>query len=457
VFAHDVREQLNTICVKPQTLEDRLKQAKMSDLITKLDEINSDDSKEVRKKWFNEFLSRGEIVFGNEECMETVEYCANLFDGDNIKLMTRYLESEALDTSDKMTIEKVLLLAIDVLSVEETVGVVADLLSQYGPKFSFTEIGSIDNLLVEFLNKTTTGAVDVKGYLKILCQAPQLVHERVFRQLHTLTREQATSLIKLLAATREISERFIEPLVNEFQSIDTRLTSLDMHVAFVGELLAEGLLDKTNYLKKMLKQDLAKALTSENRWVLWLNLRILDQTLREPDNWDVLGPIPPMVVLLAACMERSRWDILTYDEIREKCVLTTIELAEIVVKKFTPLADQADKGWIASKLQSFSALTKFYFQKLNPVEKVRPYDQYVLTENFSQMDAQQQKTKFCEVFVRSTPKEAIMLAKSADLWDLFTDSTLAIAETIGKSTETGSYASLKYVLSNYLQFVKVTL
>jgi hypothetical protein len=104
-----------------------------------------------------------------------------------------------------------------------------------------------------------------------------------------------------------------------------------------------------------------------------------------------------------------------------------------------------------------SPSTKYYFQKLNKSDKPTTFDKYVLPKQFAQLDQKQQIAKFCEIFIRSTSQEVQLMAKNQDLWPVFTDGMLIIVTTISKTAETSTYGSLKYTLSNYMQFIKVIL
>jgi hypothetical protein len=345
-LSHDVESQLNSMCIKPQTLEEKLRLAKLGDLILKLDEINNEDPIEVQKKWFNEFLSRGEFVFGNEECMETVEHCCRLFDGENIKCMLQHLESETLDTSEKQLLEKCLVNAIDILQIDETIQVVEHLLALFGPKFSFTEIEDFDNLLIGYFNKTTATNLDVKGYLKIVCQSPRLVHERIFQQLSNLTTEQVKIVVQLFQSTRNISPIFTAVYLDEYlepasDSAPVSEANMENHILFFSELFLKNVMDTVSFMQKMTKQYLMKALMANNHQILWVNLRIMENILRGRNDLSVVsGSIPPLLVLLATCLDRTRWDILTYTQMKENCVLTIIGLVGFVVHQFVVTADE---------------------------------------------------------------------------------------------------------------------
>lgn len=456
-FQHDVSTQLKTIAIKPQTVEERAAQSTIGELIDKLERLQGDD--EHIHLWLREFIARGELVLGNDECLAAIELHAVSVTAENVRQMIEY--AATVDIENGCVVEEKLieicLTAFDHLSEATIIDLIQFSIERQQQHFSYMQLENFDSFLIEVFNKTAF-AFDRKIYLKLLFQNPQLFYDKLFQEALT-TEVQMRQMIEILRATAKVFKEFFETHLKLL--IETKWNTNDRLVTpLVPKLIAQlfnlNVIDPVAFIiDNIYKKYLVQALQAKNLPRIAL---IINALLLIVQKYSFHGIAAPIVVMSAQIIELCRWNVISFEDDAVVVVTKTIDFVQEILKKFLPTATDKDKKWILSKIQTYKPVTKFYFQKLS-LGKEQPIERFVefirSTATGANSNRQNHIKFLCEHMVRCTTKEMKWLAENDELLPHFSDAMNFITTIVVRSKNKPETDCLRYCCNSYISIVEV--
>lgn len=94
----------------------------------------------------------------------------------------------------------------------------------------------------------------------------------------------------------------------------------------------------------------------------------------------------PVLLMAAQLMDKCRWDLISYSDVRDEIVRGSIDLIQNVSKKHLPLASERDKKWIYKATKGcFKPTTEYYFQKygLHVGEQPLTFDEFIIQQQIT--------------------------------------------------------------------------
>ncbi|KAJ6648606.1 hypothetical protein Bhyg_03836 [Pseudolycoriella hygida] len=447
-FKHDVLAQLQSLVIKPLTVEERAKKSTIGEILNKVDNMSSEN--ETRSIWITELISRGVLVFENDECMETLEQNVTHFSVENVLEILNYIKTaEEVEENVKLLIVN----SIKHLSQKEIEKIVQQVAVMQLETNRTIELDNFDQSLIEVFNKSAQMLYS-KFSFRVMVQNPISFYKAIFnRAIHN--EQEASDLTKFIAATKDISLGFMEHelknlLEVEFDGHDVKVRSAIPK--FMGQLFFTDLIPKPQFIQTWLYKPLTKALSEKNYVKIVCLLKTL---LIISHKFDFEKLCPPVLAMCAQVLDSCRWDIIKYTEELEDIVTTSIEVIGEAIKKFLPKGTDADKKWILTKTSTFKPMTRYYFHKLslNIPDKPMKFDQFIFGANFENLSRQEKTGILCETFIRCTRKEAEWLAKNERLHPYFKDVMLVVFEIVKKTDNPNSLNCVMFCMQSYIKVV----
>lgn len=391
-YDHDVVNQLESIVIRPTPITDTLKEATIGKIIVKLEKLPDEDTN--RKLWMTEFISRGTMVLSNLECLACIEDNYLYLDVENLKTILFFTQNNELDEEENTKIKEIILKTLEIFTTDEIQEFILYTLNNFGQDFADLDLGNFQNACTEMFNKSTSvDNIDLKRYLILISQSPQDFYYKLFIQMMKNDNEFSNSL-EFLKNTKEISERFLEE--NVLKLIEENAASSNELPQIIYELYNAEILDSIYFIKNILYQKVCELMNSNDLTKLVILIKsIMKISLKH----DLQHLTPPVLVMAGQILDKYRWDLVKYTELKEQTVVATIELIQCLVKKFITLAEENHKVWILSKIDAFKPMTKYYFQKIGLPREKSPahFDEYLCPGGFQDGDKSKITSFLCEV------------------------------------------------------------
>lgn len=348
-FQHSVREQLKAITVKPMTVAERVTQLTIGELITKLESMQR--SAIDLGLWIDSFIGRGELVLGNQECLETLESFTDILTSGNIRQLILYTcnmsEDDAVD--DKLI--DICLNSFDYLPESEILPLVLLAENEHQPGSNrIFELDDFETRLTGTFNKSTY-AETPKTFLKLLFQNPPAFYEKVFDEA-IQSEPQMDHMLAILKATAPVASHYIED--NLTLLITEKSNTTDGHAPtyrsiprFIPKLFFLNVMEPNSFIKKFLyEHHFVPAILTENTPKIAVLMKVF-WAISLKYNFNDMSP--PVLVMAAQVLELCRWDLLKYTFELETIVIKTIEFISEVMKKYLPIAGEQGKPWRSFK------------------------------------------------------------------------------------------------------------
>lgn len=453
-FEHDVSDMLRNISIKPLTTEERIAQCTIGELITKLYKMHRNDLE--LNLWLNGFLRCGELVFGNTECLETIEmHCCSLTI-DNVRTMIEFAAN--VDTNESSIEEKLIAICIGALDNFNENDILN--LIQYSielkpcesfESINYLQLDNFDQQLIETFNKITFSQ-NSRSYFKLLLQNPLLFYDKVLDEALTIDK-QMIEMIELMRITARIYKiyftKHIDLLINEKLNETNR-----QHLSkLIAQMFTLHIDDSNEFIiNKLYKKYLVESLQIKNINKILL---IIDSMHCIAYNYDYNGICPPILVMCAQILELCRWNVTNFTEIAVTTIVKCQEFINEIMKKFLPNANDDDRNWIQTKIDNYDALTKFYFQKLSLTKEqsIQHFDEFLL--HGKSIDGSKAFKFLCEHVMRCTTKEIKWLANNEELLNAFWESLNAIAVIVKRANDKFTTDCYRYCCNSVLAVVEV--
>lgn len=360
-FAHDILDQLKSISMRPKTLPEVIREATLGEIMSKLDSLALEP--EIRLQWLDEFVSRGNLVLDNDECLGTLEGNVDHMRPVHVQALMRGLVefSGTLADSSGDKLREIVIQTARRLSVDEIKAVILFSLEVQADGVDL-EQPTLRTETIQLLNRCSEATFSSAQPLIILLQNPT----RFFDQLLTtalvadLGKNIICNFIDSLAP--QISQRFVQrsllTLVNRCDTMRPddvkRLTQL------IVRLHTTQFTPRAIFFKQFYKwiADASRIKSLVTTTCLAEGLLAILRAHATPESTTAL------LVMCAILVDHSRWELHTFDARQVHLVETLIDIIHELRKRLLPFATANDKAFVLQRVSHLKASTRFYVHKL---------------------------------------------------------------------------------------------
>lgn len=366
-FGHDVQNQLKVIEIRPKTLEEIIRDATIGEILNTLDDFKLEYH--IRKAWFDELLNRT-VALGNDECLTsikqniklmTVDHCQQILDFIKLEIIRNYqdeqndssqdikpnMENMDIDPEDYEDLIQLILLALENFSIPHLL----TLLNYQCKLFGFNSLlfskADFSSRIVEFLNKynADSASFDIQQFLILSFENPELSWQNFFNiACHNYAH--ITNYCLCVKQCRPLSNNYFLPqLLSAFNDLSC------LEQRYFPALLCEIYFtlyypdNKTEFLKKIIHKHVNQYLDHQQFDQLLPLVKCLniigsygESQSNKPLNF---GEITAPVLLMAAqIMDKARWDLITYSDVRDEIIRECIQFIQKTSKTFLPNATE---------------------------------------------------------------------------------------------------------------------
>lgn len=370
-FGHDVQQQLKVIEIRPKTLEEVIHDARIGDILEALDDTKMEYK--IRRAWFDELINRTVVALGNEECLQSikqniklmhVEHCQQILDFIKMEIIRNHLddlnesdldkkldiENMDLDPEDYEDLSELIQLALQNFNVEQILSVLNYQCKIYGYNSKLFSRSDIANRSTEFFNKCNSDptAFDIQQFLILAFEAPQMVWQNFFEcACHNM--EHITIYSATVKQCRPWSNNYFKPQIlaafNDLSCLEQRYFPALLCDIYFSLYYPDN---KTEFLKQVIHKHVNEFLDNQQFTYLLPLVKCLnlinsygETQSNKPLNF---GEITAPVLLMAAqIMDKARWDLITYTDVRDEIVRESIQFIQKTSKKFLPNATEKGK------------------------------------------------------------------------------------------------------------------
>uniref|UniRef100_A0A1A9VB83 Uncharacterized protein n=1 Tax=Glossina austeni TaxID=7395 RepID=A0A1A9VB83_GLOAU len=465
-FSHDVSQQLKTIAIRPKTLQETVHDATIGEILHALDDL--DMLPHIRKAWLDELFNRPMALI-NDECLEaiksnikiiSVENCQQIL--DFVKLDISREPDDECDDKDYEDLGILINAALENFDVSQVLAIVNYQNKLFGFKSSLFMRPDLEQRITEFLNKynADSDTFDYHHFLTLVFEHAEMVWQKLFDSAcHNIAH--IKSYCVTVKQLRPMSNSYYMPhLLAALNNVD--YLQKELFPQLLCELYFELYYSdgRTLFLKKIINQYINMYLDGQQ----FANVLPLVKTLNligcygETQSYKPLtfGEMTAPVLLTAAqVMDKSRWDLITYTDIRDEIVRECIRFIQQTSKKFLPNATEKDRKWITKLIKdSYKPLTQYYFQKyaLTPEQIPIEFDRFLIRLDIE--DKSEAEMFLIINYVRCTMKETEWLARSERLLPHISNVMLILSGVVEETKNPNAINNYRHCLINYANIVQ---
>ncbi|XP_073833375.1 gem-associated protein 4b-like [Musca autumnalis] len=483
VFGHDVQQQLKVIEIRPRTLEETIRESRIGDILNALDDQSLEYR--VRRAWFNELINRTVVALGNDECLlaikqniklMNVEHCKQIMDFIKLEIIRNHnedlndsdidtkpnVENMDIDPEDYEEYYELILLAMENFSVDFILDVLNYQCKLFGYEPTLFARSDITHRSTEFFNKcdAETSEFDMQQFLLLTFEQPQLVWQNFFEcACHSL--QHISNYCKAVKRCRPLSNNYFRPQLmaafNDLSCLEQRYFPALLCEIYFSLYYPDN---KTEFLKQIIHKQVNQFLDNQQFTYLLPLVKCLnlinsygESQSSKPLNF---GEITAPVLLMAAqIMDKARWDLITYTDVRDEIVRECIQFIQKTSKKFLPNATEKDRKWITKVIKdSYKPLTQYYFQKysMTPDQIPIEFDRFLIRLDIE--DKSEAEMFLIINYVRCTMKETEWLARSERLLPHISDVMIILSGVVNETENPNSINNYRHCLSNYANIVQ---
>lgn len=198
--------------------------------------------------------------------------------------------------------------------------------------------------------------------------------------------------IKNLCKTAKKMYKFSEFYINEMMHFLFEKRTFDEK--YISHLITEIYIElfplkKIEFFKLYINKNINILLENEDFDKIAVIIKSLNMIANRNTGPKVLNfgeATAPVLLMAAQLMDKCRWDLISYSDVRDEIVRGAIDLIQNVSKKHLPLASERDKKWIYKAIKgSFKPTTEYYFQKygLHVGEQPLTFDQFIIQQQMT--------------------------------------------------------------------------
>lgn len=469
-FSHDVSQQLKTIAIRPKTLQETIHNATIGEILHALDDL--DMSHHIRKAWLDELFNRPMALI-NDECLEAIKSNIKIISVENCQQMLDFVKldisrniSEPDDEYDDKDYENLGLLinaALENFNTSQVLTIVNYQNKLFGFKSSLFMRPGLEQRINEFLNKynADSNTFNYHHFLALTFEHAEMVWKKLFDSACHNTIAHIKNYCVTVKQLRPLSYSYYMPhLLAALKDVD--YLQKEQFPQLLCELYFELYHpdEKTLFLKQIINKYINMYLDGQ----LFDNLLPMVKTLNliggygETQSYKPLtfGEMTAPVLLTAAqIMDKSRWDLITYTDIRDEIVRECIQFIQQTSKKFLPNATEKDRKWITKIIKdSYKPLTQYYFQKyaLTPEQIPIEFDRFLIRLDIE--DKSEAEMFLIINYVRCTMKETEWLARSERLLPHISNVMLILSGVVEETKNPNAINNYRHCLINYANIVQ---
>lgn len=449
---HNVVTQLQTIAIRPKTLSDITGEATVGTLLDKI------ESSQNKRAWFEELLNRPDTLYYNTECLQTVIDNITVVQlKDLLKILKDHQSYGNPDREDEMQLKEILRLGGARLNCEELRDYIEELIRVFGVDYSLSRDDDDVAFLLEltyYFNRLTGNDLDENNMWKLVMLNPSSFFEILLKNVANQDKTQIETVLKILSETNSVAVDYLKNnVLNNLESASESPKSLN-HI-FLAGVFKLNLLDRKEFIRDVLMDNLAKAMSSDKMQIVSM---LLNSLLQISGRLKVDDFVAPLAILVAQILDKYRWDLLSFTNLKERIVQSSIEVIQDLVKTILVHGSQKDKDWIIAKINC-KPMTKFYFHKLTheTVQPTTTFDRFLQPNGFEGVPKNKITSFLCETVVRCTSKEFKWLMTNEQLQPFVTDALFVITVIVAKSNQQAAINCLHKCVSDYVKVMKVDL
>lgn len=453
-FEHSVVNQLQTLSIKPKMLKEIAKEATVG---TILDKIEKSANKRV---WFEELLDRPDTLYSNTECLQTVIDNIEIVNFKDLMRILKEQQNYELDPEDEAQIKEILRLGgVARLDNLEVRNFIEEMIRVFGVDYNFytdeAGDGAFTNEITNYFNRMTEKELIEDQLWKLILLNPSRFYESLLENLKDQDKSQIDIVLKILNETNSIAGEFVKDLVESNLDAAAEPPKSMYHI-FLAGLFKLNLIDRQEFLRDIIMKNLARAIAEEN-------LKLIDMLLNAlklfSGRLNVADLLSPLAVLVAQPLDIYRWDLVSFSQLKESIVETSIEIIQDFVKTILIHGKKVDKDFILTKVNNCKPMTKFYFQKFSyeKGESIGTFDKFLKPEGFESFSKSEITSFLCENIVRCTTKELKWLMSNEKLQFYLTDALFVVTVIVARSNQQEATNCLHKCVSDYVRILKVSL
>lgn len=450
-FEHDVVRQLDTISIKPRALKEIAQEATVG---TVLDKIETSPNKRV---WLDELLSRPDTLYFNTECLQTIiDNISIVSEKDLMRILNDHQSYGNMDREDEVQMKEIFRLGGERLCNVEQRELIEELIRVFGDDYSLLhddEPATFASDLTNYFNKLTEIGWDECKMWKLILLNPSQFFETLLKNIAQQDKTQIEIVLRVLSDTNSVAIDYIKFIV--LANLETAAAApKSLNHIFLAGIFKLNLMDRKEFVRSVLMENLVTALSSDNQLMTSMLLNTLRQISGKLKVEDLMSPL---AILMAQILDKYRWDLISFTQLKETIVESSIEIIQDLVKSILIHGGKKDKDWTLAKTNDCKAMTKFYFQKLSleKGEAITTFDKFLQPSGFGGAPKNKITSFLCEIIVRCTSKEFKWLMTNENLQPFITDALLVITVIVAKSNQTGANNCLHKCVSDYVKVVKV--
>lgn len=360
-FAHDVVQQLQSISVRPKTLQDVIRESTLGEIMGKLDSLALEP--EIRSQWLDEFVTRGLLVLDNSECLDTLEGNVEHMNVSHVLPLMRGLCEYAgnMDDASGDKLREIVIRTARRFGANDLLALISFSL-ELKPDGVDLEQNTLRSETIQMLNRCSESLFQTTEPLIILLQNPS----RFFEQLlvSSLAADLPQTIIcnfidRLPAAvTQRFVQRCLPALVNRCATL--RPDELKRLAALIVRL------HNTQYASpSIFFVQFYEMISDASRNAALPKVTCLANALLAIMKSDATTELAaPLLVMCAILLDYYRWELITFNAGHVQLVETLIDIIHELRRRLLPIASEADKSFVLQRTSHLAPFTRFYLKKL---------------------------------------------------------------------------------------------
>ena len=288
-------------------------------------EVDTKNSKE----WLGELLSRGDFVFGNVECLETILENHSVM---SLSLVEKFIVNAKNcelddDSEEHEKIVQITKTCLNQLTSEEIVELTQHLIDSVSEDYQLKDEEELIYEIINLKNQLTQAELSRNEYLVLMAQAPKLFFEKLLEGAEDSDENQIQLITNILSNTRKVSVVYLKPLL--LKTIEKSSSSRSKVHILLCTLYKLEIIDQKQFLKEIIIGQIEKHLAADNFEVLWVLMSTLKLITTKMEMNELA---PPILVVLAHVMDQCRWDLVKYTSLLENIIEIVVSTLTVFIK-----------------------------------------------------------------------------------------------------------------------------
>lgn len=359
---HEVFQQIKCLIRESKNEKQVANEATIGEVLTQLESLTDPEEKAL---WMRDLMSRGELVLGNRECLETIQENIKILLLEDFVNLAKFVQNSDSDNED--IIGNILVRGLSELPIEEAVHLLTTEL-YYLPMHCIRRSSFWDDLRNFLASKKWSES----AYLKLLAQNPRETISEMSIWVIDHEKDMKVAL-QLLQLTSKITQNHLEGIIIDLILSPTLRTTSRLLANWICRLLNCGLL-RMNKIVKALYYNLVEYVEKHNEKGILTTMTIFSVISQKSSFSQDAAKV---LSIAGRVLDNSRWTLESYtEEIKEIARLSIVTIVE-TMKDFLKFSSEVEKSQLKKKIASLSLMTTFFYQKLS-------LNRFTPTQNFAE-------------------------------------------------------------------------